>query len=547
MVFTVFASLIVALFARQSDTAVIEGFVRTAMTELPIAGVEVNAIAAPPAARVQVTTDADGRFRLVVRPGQYQVFATKQGYSSPVSRPLEPTTAMRITALAGQRASANFQLLPTGTVTGRVFDPEGRPMEGVSVALSRLSWTGDGRRMLQPISFGARASATTNDLAEYRLYWIPAGDYYLSARDRSGALTTSALGLPQKYVTTYYPGVADPNDAATLHVPAGVELGGINLSLSRVHSTAVHGRVVSPVADVADSVTIVNMAPIDESIVVDPVQVNFNYVSKTFVADNILPGRYRIIATLRIPNKFNLSGEVIVNVAEEPLENVIVSVTPSQRITGQLRVEDSSPAVREALEAGTLHVNLRASPNAAFLSGSTEVRKDGAFVLNDVGVVQYRAEVFGLPPDAYIVSARLGGADILEKGFTLRGESPGPMDITVSGLGGRIAGVVRSPQNEIVPSGRVVLVPEAALRGRTDLFKVATLDQYGRFNIQGITPGRYKLFAWDDVPVGAYFDSEFLRPFEDQAKAVTVEKNDYIQAQITLIQRVQKIGELSAR
>src|SRR6516162_2120863 len=136
MVFTVFASLIIALFTQQSDTALIEGFVRTAVTDLPIAGVGVNAIGASPAARVQGTTDADGRFRLVVTPGQYQVFATKQGYSSPVSRPLEPTLAMRITALAGQRASANFQLLPTGTVPGRVFDLEGRPMEGVSVTLS---------------------------------------------------------------------------------------------------------------------------------------------------------------------------------------------------------------------------------------------------------------------------------------------------------------------------------------------------------------------------------------------------------------------------
>jgi hypothetical protein len=336
MVFTVFASLIVALFTQQSDTALIEGFVRTAVTDLPIAGVEVNAIGATPAVRVQGTTDGDGRFRLVVTPGQYQVFATKQGYSSPASRPLEPTPSTRITALAGQRTSANFQLLPTGTVTGRIFDPEGRPMEGVSVTLSRLSWTGDGRRMLQPISFGARGSATTNDLAEYRLYWIPVGDYYLSARDRSGTLTiTGGSGVPQKYATTYYPGVADPNDAAPLHVPAGVELGGINLNLSRVHSTTVRGRVVSPVADVADSVTIVNMAPVDESIMSEPVPLNFNYVSKTFVADNILPGRYRIVATLRIPNKFNLSGEVTVTVGQEPLENVVVSVTPNQKITGQ--------------------------------------------------------------------------------------------------------------------------------------------------------------------------------------------------------------------
>ena len=231
---------------------------------------------------------------------------------------------------------------------------------------------------------------------------------------------------------------------------------------------------------------------------------------KLLVAQNVIPGRYRILATLRIPNKFNLSGEVIVNVGDEPLDNVVLSVTPSQRIGGQLRLEDSSPAVREAIDAGTLHVNLRANPSAAFLSSSAEVHKDGTFVLDDVGVVQYRAEVFGLPPDAYIVSARLGGADILERGFALRGDAPGPLEITVSGLGGRIVGVVRNSQNEIVATGRVVLVPEPRLRDRTDLFKVATLDQYGRFNMQGITPGRYKLFAWEDDPLACVFGLKAL-------------------------------------
>jgi len=123
-------------------------------------------------------------------------------------------------------------------------------------------------------------------------------------------------------------------------------------------------------------------------------------------AQNVLPGRYRIVATLRIPNKFNLSGETIVNVAEEPVENVVVLVTPSQRITGRLEIEDSSPEVRQAVEAGQLHVNLRPNPSLAFLSGSAAAAKDGAFVLNDVGVVHYRVELFGLPADAYIASAR---------------------------------------------------------------------------------------------------------------------------------------------
>ena len=98
-------------------------------------------------------------------------------------------------------------------------------------------------------------------------------------------------------------------------------------------------------------------------------------------AQNVLPGRYRIVATLRIPNKFNLSSETIVNVAEEPVENVVVLVTPSQRITGRLEIEDSSPEVRQAVEAGQLHVNLRPNPSLAFLSGSAVAGKDGTWRL----------------------------------------------------------------------------------------------------------------------------------------------------------------------
>jgi hypothetical protein len=92
-----------------------------------------------------------------------------------------------------------------------------------------------------------------------------------------------------------------------------------------------------------------------------------------------------------------------------------------------------------------------------------------------------------------------------------------------------------------------VLVPETEKRDRSDLFKVASTDQYGRFNMQAITPGRYKIFAWLDAPIGAYFDPDFLQPYEAQAKPVSVEKNDYIQAEITLTQRTAKRVQLSER
>jgi hypothetical protein len=376
------ASLILSLFVQQTDLGTIEGVVRASGTNAPVAGAGVAAFSGTPGVRVQGVTDAEGRFQLLVKPDRYQVIVTKQGFSSPLYRPTEPTPPTYVTALAGRHVSVEFQLVPTSAITGRVFDPEGRLVEGASVALSRLTWTGDGQRMLVP--FGLR-SGTTNDLGEYRLYWVPAGDYYLTVRDNTGPIE-NFVGRTQKYVTTYYPGVANPRDADTLHVPAGVELGGINLTLSRMKTASVRGRLVSPVADVADSVTIVNMSPIDQSIVLDRVQVTFNDASKTFVAQNVLPGRYRILATLRIPNKFNLSGETIVNVGDEPVENVVVSVSPSQRIAGRIQIQDSSPEVRWAVESGQVHVNFWGDPNLAFLSGSAEVGKDGTFAQNDVGL-----------------------------------------------------------------------------------------------------------------------------------------------------------------
>jgi len=64
----VLAALFISLFTQQSDTAIIDGVVRTAGTDVPIAGAEVNALPTTPGVRTQAITDAEGRFRLTVKP-----------------------------------------------------------------------------------------------------------------------------------------------------------------------------------------------------------------------------------------------------------------------------------------------------------------------------------------------------------------------------------------------------------------------------------------------------------------------------------------------
>src|SRR6266850_210840 len=443
---------------------------------------------------------------------------------------------VRVAGIGTPLRGAQVTAAPTGTITGRIFDPDGRPKEGVAVSLATRSWTPDGRRAMRPaFETGVRA-ATTNDLGEYRLYWIPPGDYHLAAR---GNAALGTIGFAPTYVTTYYPGTDEAAQAAAIKVQPGAELGGISFTMSQIHTTNVMGRLVSPVADVADSVTILNMTRLSDSVAYETTPIVFNNETKTFAAARVPPGRYKILATLRIPNKFNLSGEVLLDVGDNPVQNVLVTVTPSRRITGKISFEDSLSTVRAALDKREILVALKAESAGPFLSTSGMVNPDGTFVVPDVAVLNYTVAVMGLTEDFYISSARMGGTDILQRGFQLNGDPSGPMEISISGLGGRIEGLIRTAQGESASAARVVLVPELPLRHRIDSFRVTSTDQYGRFSLRGVAPGSYKLFAWDEVPMGAYFDPDFLGLVEDKGRVVKVEKNDYIQIEVPLTQPPQ--------
>ena len=67
----------------------------------------------------------------------------------------------------------------------------------------------------------------------------------------------------------------------------------------------------------------------------------------------------------------------------------------------------------------------------------------------------------------------------------------------------------------------VVLVPNAAAP-RLDLYKVAATDSSARFQIRGIAPLDYDVFAWEDVDSGAWLENKFLNLFRDRAIVIRV-------------------------
>jgi hypothetical protein len=129
-----------------------------------------------------------------------------------------------------------------------------------------------------------------------------------------------------------------------------------------------------------------------------------------------------------------------------------------------------------------------------------------------------------VPATAYVKSVQMGLVDIQRSGLHLEALPEKDLEIVIGSNGGELSGVVMDEKRSAVSNLTVVLVPELALRYRMDLYKNVATDPSGQYPLEGLAPGNYKLFVFDDVEIGAWTDAEFLRSFEGRGKAVRVDE-----------------------
>jgi hypothetical protein len=79
------------------------------------------------------------------------------------------------------------------------------------------------------------------------------------------------------------------------------------------------------------------------------------------------------------------------------------------------------------------------------------------------------------------------------------------------------------------------VIPDPPNPKLEDRYKTATTDQNGQFSIKGLSPGKYRIYAWEDIENGSQFDPDFMKPLEGLGLAVTVEENGRQAAPLKLI------------
>jgi hypothetical protein len=217
-----------------------------------------------------------------------------------------------------------------------------------------------------------------------------------------------------------------------------------------------------------------------------------------------------------------MSARVPIEIGSADVHNVSVIMSPGFTLAGHLAIEGQQAGTGNQ-DLPRIRVMLRSdSPQMGGASPASPVMADGSFTLQQVGRDDYRLTVSGMPRNGYVKSARFGATDVLGDGIRLDRAPTIPLEIVVSSNTGIADGSVTNDKQDPSPNVTVVLIPDAPRRNRLDLYRTTSTDAMGHFHVEGVPPGDYKLFSWEDVETGAWQDPDFIRGAESRGKSIRI-------------------------
>ena len=483
-----------------------------------------------------VATDAAGKFDITgIAPGKYRLSAERSGFIVAQYGSRGPGKAGTLLTLeAGQKSSdLAIRLTPHGVIAGRVLDDEGEPVPNANVQVSRLQYI-QGRKQMSRTN-----GASTNDLGEYRVFALPPGRYYVSAETRPNSMQPQA---EDEYVTTWFPRTADAAAAAPIDLTPGTQLHNIDIPLARMHTVMVRGRVVNeagpPLGGENAPHTNLSVMLARNNAMMEGGGFTRSNASVTpqgnFEFRGVTPGSYFVVG-LANTSKRTVQSRTPIQVGSSNVEGIILAIRGGVPVSGQVRVEGettkSIAAVRVSLQPAEF-VGIQFVALAA-----QQVKQDGTFQWDDVGADRYTVSANGLPEGFYLKSVRSANLDVLAGGLEIAGGSPAPLDVVLSPRAGQVTGTVLDPKTQ-KPAAMmtVVLVPqEKERRDRQEFYQTANTDFSGQFTFKSVTPGEYRVYAWEEAEYGVWMDPDFMKPLESQGEAVSVPEGGRQAIQVNLI------------
>jgi len=494
-----------------------------------IAGARVMLTSVATRASRWTQTDAGGRFGFgELLPGEFLVQAVKTGYSGATSgfgQPLNVSTT---------GADVELTLTPWGSVTGRVLDELGDPVEGAAVQLLTARFEG-GRRRLVPAGSPTRL---TDDRGLFRIFGVPPGQYVVTA----SVAEITAAELPG-YARSYYPGVTDAVASPLVGVGLGQTVGAIDVTLIRARTARVSGTVRDAQGrpGLVGSLT---LTPARTSSVVNlPIGARVSDAG-VFEFPNVLPGTY-VIHTYRGQRNRSTEGEfgaVSVSVGDRDVAGLTVQAMAGSSITGRVSFVPSasgSEPMRSAIDIEPVPLDPDLSPATG--RATADIAADWTFAMRGVSGPR-RLAVTRTPPGWVLKEIHVGGADVTDRplAFGTAAESVDDVEIILTDRLNQLGGRVVDRSGRPAPGANVVVFSPFRDRwyARSRYLRSTVASSDGTFTLEGLAPGTYYAAALTSVPAGgpdAWQDPVFLESISGPSSRVTLGEDDRASVSLTVL------------
>jgi hypothetical protein len=483
------------------------------------------------------TSDAEGRFRFAgVAAGSYFVSVQKQGYTADrragaSMRPVRVTAAQDVTGL-------KYKLQPQAVITGRVVDEEGEVVQGAAVAVLRSQYAAGKRRWMQSMG------QSTNDLGEFRLFGLPAGRYLVAATPQRRAMSMGLVAEnaamaseSQQYVQTFHPGVLEASQATVIEVSPGQTISNIDTQIRKSAVFRIRGRVVDSEAQ-GETRFGVSALRTDESM-----RGGLGASTRpdgNFEINGLRAGTYVLSAT-SYGGRGQAPGQRRVGIARVDvsanMEGVAIEIKSGFKASGSVKVTGGNSS---DVDVKSINVALTPADAGMMVFGGPSrvvVSEGGAWEADNVAPGIYRVQASNRTGGAlaYLAAVTLNGQDYLGKDIDMTAGPPGPIQITISTEVGAISGRIEGSGEggaEAMPTVAAVAVDERARM--VDSIRVVQASKDGSYEMKGLRPGEYLMFAFNEYQSGVIEDPEVLKKLESKAVKVKAASGETATAQLKM-------------
>ena len=285
-------------------------------------------------------TDADGRYEFQDLPdGSYRVTAAKSGFDRLTYGERPPVRDETLVEVGGGRGVPviDLRLQRQCALAGRVVDELGEPVSRAEVAIQRRDERDDGTPY--PIEEG---NTWTNDLGQFRIPGLSAGQYFLVAGLPTLVPDDVEDGERAKRVATYYPGTTEPAAAQPIRLAPG-QTAEVTIELARpIRTVRISGRVVDAAGQPPGPGAYVGLVAVEPWSRVPYRRVPLRS-DGTFTAAGVLPGAYALDADLHAADgRPEERGRALTTIAGSDVSGIVVRTSRGATLSGRVVFEGAS-------------------------------------------------------------------------------------------------------------------------------------------------------------------------------------------------------------